>query len=581
MDKRWVRYSIKWSVPLIKAYKYKLLLILGLTLFSAGLTLIQVNFIQQSVDAVLARDVSLLLRVLTLFVVVAALKLIHIYVYGQCYNNVFINMEKDLKNKFVNKVLKTKMKEINKKNSGDLSTQCNSDIPNALNFIKNFYSTFISSPVMAVGAFIYLCCYNVKLSLFVFMPLPILAVLLNIMSSRASKFFKKMQGLNGDYTEHIYDVIHGAQTIRTYNMQRVQMKKIQKILVEIMRKNNRYFISEAITLALIMAVGYLPDLIAFIFGAYLVATGEIDVSLLFGYAQLTGKLSAPFTWLFSSMISIKNSYQSMRRLDIVMNMEEEETNGRLLNIYGGTAIKFADVQFSYGSDISVFENFNLHIKKGECIGIVGTSGAGKSTIIQLLSGLYEINAGKIELFEQDIKSLNLEDVRSHISYVSQQTYIIPGTIYDNILFSNLNASEEDVARAAERAGLKDYIDTLPDGFHTILSEDGGNLSGGQRQRISLARAFLRNSSIYIFDEPTSSLDPNTEKQIIERIEEVIQQEEITSIIISHNIKTIKSCDEIYFIRDGKVIESGTLDELLNRKSEFYNQFKYALNGEDI
>jgi len=265
MDKNWIRYSVKWSMPLIKAYKWKLLFILGLTLLSAGLTLIQVNFIQQSVDAVLARDISMLLQILLLFTVVTFLRLLHIYIYGQCYNNVFINMEKDLKDKFVYKIVKTKMKEIDKENSGDLSTKCNSDIPNALNFIKNFYSAFISNPVMAVSAFIYLFWYNWQLSLFVFAPLPILAVLLNIMSSRASTFFKKLQGLNSDYTEHIYDVIHGAETIKTYNMQNIKMKKIRKTIVEIMRKNNKYYISEAITLALIMAVTYVPTVIAFIF----------------------------------------------------------------------------------------------------------------------------------------------------------------------------------------------------------------------------------------------------------------------------------------------------------------------------
>jgi ABC-type multidrug transport system fused ATPase/permease subunit len=324
MDKHWIGYSFKWSVPLIKKYKWKLLLILGLMLFSIGLNLIQVNFIQQSVDAVLARDVSWLLRLLALFLFVTVLRLLHIYVYGQLHNNVFIEMEKDTKDKFVHKILRTKTKEIDKENSGDLSTKCNSDIPNALNFIKNFYFAFISNPVMAAGGFIYLLWYNWKLSLFVFFPLPILAVLLNIMSSRASEFFGKMQGLNSDYTEHIYDVIHGAETIKTYNMQPVKMKKIRQTIVEIMRKNNRYFISEAVTLALIMSVTYVPMVTAFVFGAYLVTTGEIEVSLLFAYAQLISKVSSPFIGLFSTMISIKNSYHSMKRLDAVMDLEEEK-----------------------------------------------------------------------------------------------------------------------------------------------------------------------------------------------------------------------------------------------------------------
>ncbi|MCL2160062.1 MAG: ABC transporter ATP-binding protein/permease [Oscillospiraceae bacterium] len=550
MDKHWIGYSLKWSMPLIRAYKWRLLLILGLTLCSVGLTLIQVNFIQTSVDAVLNRDINRLLHVLFMFVAVTVFRLIHVYVYGQIYNSVFVNMEKELKNKFAHKILKTKMKEIDRENSGDLSTKCNSDIPNSLNFIKNFYSTFVSNPIMALGAFIYLLRYNYKLGLFVFTPLFIFAFLLNIMSSKASAFYNSMQGLNGEYTEHIYDVIHGAQTIKAYNMQNTKLKKIRNTIVEIMRKNNKYYKSEAVTLALIMSVGYVPDVIAFIFGAYLVSIGEIGVSLLFGYAQLTSKVSAPVTFLFSSMIDIKNSYQSMKRLDAVLNLEEEseeKANDALLGIEGDLAVNFSEVKFGYDPGSPVLENFNLQIKRGQCVGIVGQSGAGKSTIAQLLCGLYEPNEGKIELFGQDINSLNLDDLRSHISYVSQQTYILPGSIYENIKFGNQNASEDEITRAIEQAGLKNFIDTLPDGLHTILSEDGANLSGGQRQRISLARTFLRNSSIYIFDEPTSSLDPETEKQIVQKIDETIRQNNITSIIISHNENAIKNCDEIYYI----------------------------------
>jgi len=581
MDKHWIRYSFKWSMPLIKAYKWKLLLIFALTLISVAFSLIQVNFIQQSVEAVLIRDVGWLLKLLSFFLGITVLRLIHIYINEQSGRNLYISMEKDLKNRFIDKILRVKMKEIDKENSGDLSTKCNSDIPNSLNFVREVFSTFILHPVMTIGGFIYLFSYNWKLSLLVFLPLPILAVLTYIMSDQVSAFYKKMQGLDGDYTEHIYDVIHGAETIKAYNMQNIQMKKIRKTLVQILKETRQYDFKIAITLALIMSVTYVPMVIAFIFGAYLVTAGEIDISVLFAYAQLVSRIVSPVIFIFGAMNNMKNAYQSIKRLDTVMNLEEEKVNDKTLNTDGDTAINFTDVKFGYDPDnASVFENLSLQIKKGQCVGIVGSSGAGKSTIVQLLGGLYEIGGGKIELFGQGIEDLNLEAVRLNISYVSQQTYIIPGTIYDNIRLSNLNASEDDVTKAIEWAGLKDYIETLPDGLNTILIEGGGNLSGGQRQRISLARAFLRNSPIYIFDEPTSSLDPETEKQIVQKINEAVKKDNITSVIISHNIKTIKNCDEIYFIREGEVIENGTLDELLKNESDFYNQFKYALNEEE-
>jgi len=555
MDKNWIKYSFKWSMPIIKAHKWKLLFITALTVFSVALQLIQVNFIQQSIDAVLIRDVSRLLWMLLLFIAVTVLRLGYIYVYGQSYNNLFINMEKNLKNKFVNKILKSKMMEIDRENSGDLSTKCNSDAPNSLNFIRQVFSTFILNPIMSIGGFIYLFSYNWKLSLFVFMPLPILAVLINIMSNRASKIYGKTQGFHSDYTEHIYDVVHGAQTIKTYNMQDTQIKKVRKTLTKILTEKNRYALNDAAACALILSVTYVPMVIAYIFGAYLVKTGEIEISLLFGYAQLVGRVVAPVIFLFSSMNSMKNAYQSMKRLDTVMDLEEEKTGGNPLCTDGGTAVNIGGVKFGYGeNNAPVFESLDLQIKKGQCVGIVGGSGAGKSTIAQLLCGLYEPEAGKIELFGQDIRDLDLEDLRSNISYVSQQTYIMPGTIYENIRFADLNASEGDVAEAVRRTKLKDFIDTLPEGLHTVLSEDGDNLSGGQRQRVSLARSFLKNSPVYIFDEPTASLDPETEKQIVRQTDEAVRQDGVTSIIISHNSKTIENCDKIYTIREGIIYD---------------------------
>jgi len=540
-------------MPMLRAYKWKLLLLSGLMLLSVALALVQVNFIQQSVDVVLSRNTTMLLRILVLFIALTAIRLLHIYIYGQCHANVYINMEKDLKNKFVNKILKTKMKEMDKENSGDLSTKCNSDIANALDFIKNSFSAFFTSPIMAVSAFIYLLWFNWQLSLIVFIPLPILAIMLNIMSSRASKFWNKMQGLNSDYTAHIYDVIQGAETVRTYNMQQIKMKQICKTIGKIARKHNKYYISEAVTLALIMAVTYVPTVVAFIYGAYLVRAGEIDVSLLFGYAQLIGTVSGPFIGLFSTMVSIKNSYHSMKRIDTVMHLEEESVNSNLLNVTGDAAIKFRNVKFGYESNTSVFQNLNFTIEKGKCVGIVGGSGAGKSTILQLLSGLYEVEAGEIEIFGQALQSLSVENLRSNISYVSQQTHILPDTIYENVKYGNLNATDDEILRAIELAGLKTYIGTLPDGVHTVLAENGSNLSGGQRQRVSLARAFLRKSPLYIFDEPTASLDPDIERQIVRTINEVVAQHDITSIIISHNVNAIQNCDEVYHLRNGKLL----------------------------
>lgn len=577
MESHWIKYTVNWSKPLIREYKSKLMFIILLMLVSVGLNLLQVNFIQQSIDAVMIRDIYKLIQVFGLFVSLTILQLGQSFLYEYYTSKVFIQMEKTVKNNFISKILGTKMSEINKENSGDLNIKGNSDIPSAINFIRTICSNFILSPLMSIAGFIYLLCYNWKLSLFVFLPLPILAVLLYIVSSKASSFFNQLQGVNGIYTEEIYDTIHGAEIIKAYTMQPGQMKKIRKVLRDILRQKNHMSFNNVLTIAMILSVTYIPEVISLVYGAYLISRGEIAISLLFGYSQLISNISSPVIFLFSSMITIKNAYFSMKRINTVMELEDEKTGGSPLEIDTNhdMAIEMSNVRFGYTAGKTILEGLNLQVKRGQNIGIVGKSGAGKSTVVQLLAGLFEIDEGSIYIFGQNINDLDLNDLRSNISYVSQQAYIIPGTIYENIESNNLNATAEDIEKAVEWARLKEFIDTLPDGLNTTVTENGGNLSGGQRQRISLARAFLRKSPIYIFDEPTSSLDPDNEAQILRKIDEIVSDDTITSLIITHNLSAIKNCDWILYIRDGRIVEQGTLNTLLKYNTEFYNQFQFA------
>lgn len=577
---KYIRYCINWSKPYIKKYKFQLIFLVLLIIVSTLLNLIQVNFVQRSIDAVLARDKLLLVRILFLFITLTILRLFQNFIYGHYSNKISLNMNKDLKDAFMKKVLSSKMGEITKWPSGDLNTRNNSDIPNALDFINQVFSNFILSPFMSIGGFIYLFAYNWKLSLFVFIPLPILAYLLNHMSDRASQIFKRLQEMNSDYTEEIYDIIHGAETIKSYNMQSYKLKKIRAVLFKLFKEGNAYGKNDAITLGLILSVTYLPSMFALIYGAFLITKGEITVSVLFAYSQLIPTICSPAISLFGAVRAIKNSYHSMKRVDEIMNITSERNSGDDFILNQDTVIKFDDVHFGYHSENLVLNNFDLQLNKGKCIGIVGNSGVGKTTVIQLICGLYEVEKGKISIFGRDISDWNLEQLRSKIAYVSQETYILPGTIYENVQFSNLNATKEEIENAIQMAGLKEFVDSLKDGYNTVLSEDGDNLSGGQRQRLSIARAFLRDASIYIFDEPTASLDPDTEKQVIEGIENIIKIKNVSSIIISHNIRTLINCDEIYYIRDGMVLEKGSMAELIAKKGEFYYQFNeyIGVNG---
>ena len=582
--KNWIYYAVNWSMPLVRAYRKKLFLLFLLMLLSVGMNLIRVNFIQSSIDAVLVRDVGKVLLVFGLFAVVTMMRLAQKYIYGNLYHQVFIGMERELKLQFADKLLRADMAETDRLGSEDLTNKYGSDIPNALEFLKQGFSNYLLNPLMMLGGFFYLFSYHWKLSLSVFLPIPLLAFLLNIMSRRASIVYARLQELNSARSEQIYDAVQGAETIKAYQMQLTQLAKIRKILTDIRNENRNYSVKLiTVTLALIMAVSYVPMVTVFLYGAWLVAAGEISVSLLFGYSQLINYVTTPVINLFSSLVSMKNAYRSMERLDEVMEMKDErrgttpvETDGKNLDEEGETVQKQAqmiqqkkkmiqektcnttilmeDVSFGYLPGTPVVEHLELRIPKGQCVGIMGGSGAGKSTIIKLLCGLYEPDGGRIALFGKDIRLTDLEELRSRITYVPQSALFLSETIAENVRLTNPDATEEEIWEALKKAELLEEIRALTEGIHTVLSENGDNLSGGQRQRIALVRAFSGNSPLFIFDEPTSALDSSAEAGLVRNIAEKMRKDGSTCILISHSLNALRFCDKIYCLEGGKLHE---------------------------
>ncbi len=556
----YVKYVLKWSRPYIRKYRIHLGLLFFLVLISVGLSLVQVNFVQRSIDAVTVKDWSLLVQILLFFIGLSALKIIHGYIYGHFTNYVSVNMEKDARQDYTQAVLNSRMADITRETSGDLITRHNDDIPIALGFIREVYSNFLLNPLMAVGAFIYLCFYHWQLSLLVFLPVPIIAFLLNHVSTRASRIYREIMKSKGEFAEEIYDISHGTETIKAYNMQHHKLKQVGRVLGDIYKKEHRYNRIDIVAMVLIMGLSYLPYITALIYGGFLVMNGELAVSILFAYYMLIEKVEIPTKFIFSSMHSVKNSFQSMKRLDTILNAEPERQNGQEFSTTGSQPpLHFENVDFSYEPGDKVLDSVNLTLPPGKCIGIAGDSGAGKTTVVELICGFYQPGKGNLSVFSHDINDWELAALRSNIAYVSQDSHLLPVTLFENIRYSRLDASREKVYTVTRKAGLSEFIDSLPSGLDTVLTENGANLSGGQRQRISLARAYLREAAIYIFDEPTASLDPVTVNLVMDSIRELIGEKSV--IIVSHDSAILELCDEIYLLREGMVIEKGSPEEI--------------------
>ncbi len=567
-----IRYCAKWSKQYLIKYKFRFFLLLLLMIAAVVLNLYQVNFVQRSIDAVLDHNIKVLLTTLSLFIAITILRITQNYLFNYYSRDVILNMNRDLKNKCMDRLVDAKASNFSQETKGDLYTRIESDTTNALGFVEEIYGGLLLQPLLAVGGLVYLFYYNWKLTIFTFITLPLLAILINMTSQRSGKLYSDVQESQSRFTEVAVDIIDGYETIKAYNMQQSRLAIVKELLAKLLKKENDFYKNDAITLALILSVTYIPTIISFIFGGYLVSQGEIKVSVLFAYSQLIPTICLPTISLFGSISKVRNSYYAMKRINKLLEFESEREDGTDFKDSMNSLININHVGFSYDDTHKVLNDLCMKFEKGKCVGVMGSNGIGKSTLIQLLCGLYEADSGSISMFGHNINAWKLDKLRQHISYMCQEIVILPDTIYENIRYGNMKATEEEIYNAARMAGLEDFIKGLEAGYNTVLQEDGANLSGGQKQRISMARTFLKNSDLYIFDEPTASLEPELEKKIMNEIMKFIRVKNAASLIVSHNVNNLSECDTIYYMQNGKVIESGSMNELLLKKGKFYQKY---------
>lgn len=544
-------YMWKWSKKYILRYKANFLLMILLAVLYVTFTLIHVDFIQTCIDAAIENQWSVFVYTVVGLIAITLVRVLRNIAFGIVSKKTYCKVEKDIKDDFVNAVIALDASEADESAVGEIVTLQNDDINAAMGFIKNGYMNLLLNPLMSIAGFIYLFCFNWLLAVLVFASIPVLSVILNHMSNRAGNIHKSGLEAQSDYTEKLYDIYNGDETIKAYNMKDYLLTKINPLILRMKKNREKYSANGSITVGFIMAVSYLPTVVALIFGGYLAINGIVSVSLLFGYSQLMDIISTPTIDIYSSMNDLKVSKESMKRLDKVLNAKKERNDGEHFAADLNDAVIFQNVSFSYNSTDAVLNNISLEVTKGQCVALMGESGAGKSTVINLICGFYPVTNGKIKLFGKDINQWNLETMRKNISYVPQETFLFPGSLSENIRYGKWDATDDEIASSLEKAGLTDFVNSLPDGVNTTITEDGSNLSGGQKQRISLARVFLRSTSkLLIFDEPTASLDPQTEKFVLDSIKEFSKNKAV--IYISHKTGTYDFCDVIYNLKNGMI-----------------------------
>lgn len=491
-------------------------------------------------------------------------------------------MERDMRNELFEHYQKLSFKFYDDHRTGQLMTRISNDTFDLAELYHHGPEDIVISLLNFIGAFIILLYVNITLGLITFLFLPIMGLYGFYFSRKMHYSLKKSRDRIGDINAQVEDTLAGIRVVKSFTNEEFEQKKFQhenNRFLDSRRdsyKNEAYFYDGLLTLTQLMTVTVV------ILGSISIVKGNIDLADLLTFLLYLVILIEPiqrlgnFNRLYQEGITGFNRF--MEILEVEPDFPDTPQAKELAAIQG--EIEFKNVSFKYREGYEhVLKNISVTIKAGEYIALVGPSGAGKTTLCSLIPRFYEVNAGEILIDGNNIKNIKLTSLRKHIGLVQQDVYLFAGTVLDNIRYGNLKATEAEIIAAAKKANAHDFIMSLPNGYATDIGQRGVKLSGGQKQRLSVARVFLKNPRIIIFDEATSSLDNESEKAVQNALEELTKNR--TTIVIAHRLSTVRNAKRILVLTDNGIEEQGSHKELLGLNSIYANLYNMQLRIEDI
>jgi len=463
---------------------------------------------------------------------------------------------------------------VQKKSTGDLMGRVNNDTATVEGFIVQTFPHIFIQVASLIGAAIYLSFINFTMTLFVIVPVPFVLFLVRAFWDFIQRRNLKLWYAGRRANHLLQDILNGIRVVKSFGREKAEIERFKAANMrhsQLTSENQKYW--DTLFPILIFTVE-LGRYLILLYGSYQVfkfnttLTGGMSVGDLQQFSALAAYIYSPLVSLTGIPRQISAFFTSAGKIFEILEEHEEVADiGLPIDIAIEGDISIENVTFGYESYDPVLENVSLKINKGEMIGIVGHSGCGKTTLINLIMRLYDVNEGAILIDEVNIKDISQAALRRQIGAVLQETFLFSGTIRDNIRYANPYATDEEVIAAARIANAHDFIVNLPQGYNTMVGEKGHSLSGGERQRIAIARAVIHNPRILILDEATAALDTETEKLIQDAINNLAKDR--TTIAIAHRLSTLRNADKLLVLDKGKVAEFGTHDELLEKKGIYY------------
>ena len=462
---------------------------------------------------------------------------------------------------------------------GELMSRLTNDVDNVSNMLSNTITQVLSSAITLVISLYMMLRLSWLLTLVSFITIPLSMIVIRRITKFTAKLFKQQQAALGELNGIVEETVTGARVVKVFTREPQVIADFDRANQELTEVGSKATIFSSIIGPMMNAINNLGFALMASIGGFLVVRGHVSVGMIQSFLQYQRQFSRPINDLANQVTMVQSALAGAERVFEIMDQasEPEDAPDAVALRQPRGHVKFDDVTFGYNEERTILKNVSFEAQPGQTIALVGPTGSGKTTIVNLLMRFYDLNGGHIYVDDHDITQIKRQDLRDSMGMVLQDVYLFAGTVRENIAYGNLNATEEEIIEAAKMAHCHGFISRLPEGYDTVLSEDGGNISQGQRQLLSIARAILANPSVLILDEATSSVDTRTEVRIQKAMLNLMEGR--TSFVIAHRLSTIRNADCILVLKDGEIIERGTHDELVAKNGFYASLLNSQYRGE--
>lgn len=567
---------LKRLLTYIKPYKGYLVLTFISAIISVAFTLLNPVLIGKSIDHVLSPgnvEYDKLLPILVYLGISILLCSIFQLTMTRCTNIITYKTVKDIRIETFNKLNRLPLKYIDGNPHGDIISRVINDIDQISDGLIQGFSQLFTGVITILGTIFFMLSINVSITLVVILITPLSLFVASFIAKHSHSMFKKQSSIRGELTGYIEELIGNQKVVKAFSYEDEAQKDFEEI-------NNRLYdfgvkaqFYSALTNPCTRFVNGVVYAFVGIIGAISAIRGNLSVGQISSFLSYANQYTKPFNEISGVVTEFQAALASASRVFEIIDEEEEKTDKETATVMNNCTgnIEIKDLSFSYSKEKELIKNFNLSVKPGDSIAIVGPTGCGKTTLINLLMRFYNVNSGEITIDSVNIDNITRKSTRGLYGMVLQDTWLYSGTIRDNIAYGKSDATLEEVIEASKAAHAHSFIKKLPNGYDTIISDDGGNLSAGQKQLLCIARVMLSKPPMLILDEATSSIDTRTEIYIQKAFNKLMNDR--TSFVVAHRLSTIKEADLIIVMKDGNIIEQGKHEELLAQGgfySDLYN-----------